>query len=547
MSAISHKLLYQAGFIRELSTGRYEILPLGQRVINKLIDMIDKEMEAIGSQRFAIPLLQPIEYWKKTNRDGIWGKSLMRITDRNNSDFVLSATGEGVVTEMVKDAHPSYKDLPIIVHQFIAKFRDEIRPRGGLLRVREFIMKDAYSYNTTEEDFMKTYQEFSDSYSRICTKLGLEHYACFADSGALGGDYCHEFQIPCEAGEDYIAKCDSCGYAANIEKAEFVRKEVNKDQELLPYTIVDLPKEVGKMKELVAHYNLPEECFIKNVVYKTQGNKLVIATVTGNLDVNPAKLTKAVNQGELELATTDDLTSIGTQTGFVHSWGYEKYKDRIIFVIDESILHAKNLYGGYKTDTTDPINVNYERDFTADIVADIAEPFAGATCDQCKKGKISLLKTIEFGHIFKYDHFYTGHHNAYFTDKDGKEKLMYMGAYGIGIERCIAIVVESHHDEKGILWPEVIAPYKFHLITDKDPNTLVEANKIYELLKDDCLWDERDDVSMGEKFADADLIGIPYRIVCSKRSIENGGIEIKKRNETETKIIKNIEQLLKEC
>lgn len=537
MTAVSHRLLYQAGFIRELSSGRYEMLPLGQRVVEKLIALIDKEMIAIGSQRFSIPLLQPIDIWKKTNRDGVWGASLMKIKDRNQAEFALSATGEGVVTEMVKNTQPSHKDLPIVVHQFIAKFRDEIRPRGGLLRVREFIMKDAYSYNATEEDFMKTYGDFYKAYATICTELGLEYYACIADSGALGGDYCHEFQIPCEAGEDKIAKCDACDYAANIEKAEFIRNEVNADQELLPYKVVDLPNEVGKIKELTVHYKMPEECFIKNVVYKTANGKLVIATVTGNLEVNGAKLAKVVDQGELELATTEDLASIGTKSGFVHSWGYDEYRDKVIFVVDESVVHAKNLYGGFKTETTDPINVNFGRDFKADLVADIADPYEGSICAKCKKGKIRLIKSIEFGHIFKYDHFYTKNHDCKFVDTDGKEKYLYMGAYGIGIERCIAIVVESHHDEKGIIWPEEISPYKYHLVTDNDPESIAKAGELYAQLQGECLWDDRDETSMGVKFADADLIGIPYRIICSKRSIGQGGVEFKSRIDKEGTIV----------
>jgi prolyl-tRNA synthetase len=533
MSAISHKLLYRGGFIRELSAGRYEILPLGMRVFQKIINVIDKEMERIGSQRFSIPLLQPIEFWQKSNRDKAWGSSLMKIKDRNNSEFALSATGEGVVTEMAQEAKPTYKDLPIVLHQFIAKFRDEKRPRGGLLRVREFVMKDAYSYNATEEDFMKTYNDFYKAYSNICETFGFEYYPCIADSGALGGDYCHEFQVPCEAGEDKIAKCDTCDYAANLEKAEFIREEVNKDEELKEYQEVELPAHVGKIKDLVEHYKLPENRFIKNVVYKTKAGKLVIATVTGNLEVNDFKLAKAVNEEELELATDEDLASIGAKSGSVHSWGYKEFKDRIIFVVDESITKAKNLYGGFKTETTDPINVNYERDFTADIVADIADPYDGAVCKNCGKGKIKIIKTVEFGHIFKYDHFYTSHHDGYFMDKDGNEKLMYMGAYGIGIERAMAIAVESHNDEKGIIWPESIAPYKVHLIGINLENEDIKnrAFEVYEkLLKAgvEVLFDDRTEATAGEKFADSDLIGIPYRAVVSKKTGEM--VELKKRS-----------------
>ncbi|MEP7104078.1 MAG: proline--tRNA ligase [Candidatus Dojkabacteria bacterium] len=546
-TAISHKLLHQSGYIRELSAGRYEILPLGMRVFQKVINLIDKEMENIGSQRFSIPLLQPIEFWKKSNRDKAWGSSLMKIKDRNDSEFALSATGEGVVTEMVKETKPSYKDLPIVVHQFIAKFRDEMRPRGGLLRVREFVMKDAYSFHTTEEDFMKTYDDFYKAYSTICEKLELEYYPCIADSGALGGDYCHEFQIPCEAGEDKIAKCDSCDYAANLEKAEFIR-DINNQGEVEPYEVVNLPVEVAKIKELVKHYGLPENRFIKNVVYKTKKGKLVIATVTGNLAVNDFKLAKAVGEDELEIATDEDLASIGAKSGFVHSWGYEDHKDKIIFVVDESVVMSKNLYGGLKTETTDPINVNYGRDFKSDIEADIADPYEGATCKKCEKGKIKIIRTIEFGHIFKYDHFYTEHHDGFFTDKDGQEKLMYMGAYGIGIERAMAVVVESHNDAKGIVWPENIAPFKVHLVglNQEDEIVRTRANEVYkelEIAGIDVLFDDRIETQAGEKFSDADLIGNPWRVVVSRKSGDQ--VEVKKRNSQESKLI-SIEELIKE-
>ncbi|MDD3647409.1 MAG: proline--tRNA ligase [Candidatus Dojkabacteria bacterium] len=542
MTAVSHKLLYMGGFIRELSAGRYEFLPLGFRVWRKIVDLIDSEMEIIGSQRFSIPILQPMDFWSKSNRDKAWGKSLMKLKDRSGAEFALSATGEGVVTEMVAGTNPTYKDLPITVHQFIVKLRDEKRARGGLLRTREFVMKDAYSFNESEDDFMKTYNSFYKAYSRICEQLGLQYYACIADSGALGGDYCHEFQVPCEAGEDHIAKCDSCDYTANNEKAEFIRKEVNKNEKMKEYKMVDLPEKVQKIKDLMKHYNLPAERFIKNVLYKTlDGKKLIIATVTGDLDINAVKLAKAVGEDELEIGEDKDLKSIGSKTGYLHSWGYDEFKDKIVYVVDEGITKARNLYGGYKTETQDPQNVNYGRDFKADIVADIAEPYEGALCKKCK-GNLKLIKTIEWGHIFKYDHFYTKHHNGYFTDRDGKRKLMYMGAYGIGIGRSMGTIVESHNDEKGIIWPITIAPFQVHLVSlGESKEILDKAASVYEELGQndiEVLWDDREEESAGVKFNDADLIGIPIRLVVSVKSFERGGVELKLRTSEESEIIK---------
>lgn len=537
----SHKLLYKAGFTRELSTGIYKMLPLGYRTYQKIVNIIDKEMQAIDSQRISIPILQPLEFWMKSNRDKAWGNSLMKVMDRTKSEYILSATGEGVITEMVAETKPSYKDLPIIIHQIIIKIRDEKRPRGGLLRAREFDMKDAYSYHTTEEDFMNTYNNFYKAYENICRKLNIPYYACIADSGALGGDFCHEFQIPCDSGEDHIVRCSKCSYAANVEKAAFKREEVNKDEKVEKMKMVEQPWErARKIEDMVKFFKKPLNNMIKSVMYKTSKGKFVIAVVTGNLEVNDVKLAKAVGEDELEKATEEDLVRIGAEHGTLHAWGYEKHKKNITFVADESIVKAKNLCGGYKTKTQDPINVNYGRDFSSDIVADIAEPYNGAHCVKCG-GPLELIRSIEFGHIFKYDHFYTKHHNGYFIDKDGKEKLMFMGAYGIGIGRAMAITVEKHYDDKGIIWPISVAPYQVHFITLDDTDVVSQkAQDIYTQLTNtgiEVLWDDREDATAGVKFADADLIGIPIRLVLSKRSLSKDGAEMKLRRETEATII----------
>ncbi len=534
----SHKLLYKAGYIRELTAGRYELLPLGFRVYQKIIDIIQKEMEAIGSQRVATPTLHPKEIWKKTGRDEVWGKNLFTIKDpRSEQEFTLSATAEGLFAEMIGVFNPSYKDLPILVHQFSQKFRNEKRPRGGLLRLREFLMKDAYSFDADKTSFTKTYKKFYDAYQKIADTLDLKAIPVEADNGALGGDYSHEFMIEAEYGEDTIVKCDSCGYAANIELAEFVRDEVNKDEEVKPYEVVKLPTEVATIKELVSHYKIPAERFIKNVVYKTSGGKIIIATITGNLDVNERKLVRLLRTNEeLEPATDEDLKSFGAKSGFVHSWGYKD--KRIIYVADESVLKARNLYGGFKTETTDPINVNYGRDFKADITGDIASAPEGGKCVRCEKGKLKLIRAIEFGHVFSYDDFYSKAHDAYFVDKDGSKKPMLMGAYGIGIERTIATIVETHNDNRGITWPKIVAPFDCHLLVLSNETKLTNlANGVYEKLLAagiDVLYDERD-ISAGEKFADADLIGIPVRLVVSAKTGDK--IEWKERTSDKTELI----------
>lgn len=536
-SLASHKLLYQAGFIRELVSGRYELLPLGARVYQKIIAVIEEEMKRIGSQRVFTPTLHPKELWQKTGRVDAWGKDLLQVKDeRTKQEFALAATGEGLFTEMVKDVKPSYRDLPIIIHQFSQKFRNEKRPRGGLLRLREFLMKDAYSFDEDVEKFKRNYELFYQSYLNIAKKLGLDPIPVIADNGALGGDYSHEFMVEGEFGEDTIVRCDSCDYAANLEKAEFVKNKINDNEEIKPYEEVELPLEVKTIKHLVAHYKLPAEKFIKNVVYKTADGKIIIATITGDLDINEKKLARVIGSDDLEPATDEDLASFGAKPGFVHSWGYDD--PRIIFVVDESVVNAKNLYGGRKTETTDPINVNYGRDFQSHIVADLALAPEGATCMKCKKGKLKQVRAIEFGHIFSYGYFYSEPHKATYVDREGKEKLLYMGSYGIGVERAMAIVVEKLHDDKGIVWPEAIAPFQYHLIVlGESESVLKQGQEIYEKLQaagKEVLFDDRD-VSAGQKFADADLIGIPYRLVVSEKT--QGKIEVKRRTEKETRLV----------
>ncbi|KKT75934.1 MAG: Proline-tRNA ligase [Microgenomates group bacterium GW2011_GWA2_44_7] len=535
---VSHKLLYKGGYIREIAAGRYTLLPLGARVYQKVVQIIDNRMTELGSQRVFTPTMHPKAIWQKTGRDKVWGKGLMTVKDeRTNQEFALAATGEGLFTEMVKEFKPSYRDLPIYLHQFSQKFRNEKRARGGLVRIREFLMKDAYSFDADATSFAETYKLFYNSYEQIARDLSIEVIPVEADNGALGGDYSHEFMVLADYGEDRVIQCDSCGYSANMEKAVFIREEVNKDEEIKEYKVAPLPAEVGTIKELVAHYNLPAERFIKNVVYKTDEGKIIIATVVGNLDVNETKLSRVLAlNGDLEVATDEDLASFGAKSGYVHSWGYDD--PRIIYVADESVVKARNLYGGYKTETTDPINVNYSRDFKADVVGDIVDTPEGAKCARCDKGTLRIKRAIEFGHVFSYGDFYSKPHNATYTDKSGKNQYLLMGAYGIGVERTMAIIVEAHHDEKGIIWPEQVAPFKYHLIGLDQRGLDVYDRLLGE--KIEVLFDDRD-VSAGEKFADADLIGCPIRLVVSKKTSDK--VEVKKRDEAGSLLI-SVDQLL---
>lgn len=546
----SHKLLYRGGFIRDLSAGRYLLTPLGYRVFEKIIQIVDGEMKEIGGQRVGTPTLHPLELWQVTHRDEAFGEGLMRVKDRRGAWFAIGATAEAVMTDFAKKFKPSWRDLPFILYQFSQKFRDELRARGGLMRVREFLMKDSYSFCADKESLMKIYWDHFHAYERILSKLKIKAIPVLAESGALGGDFCHEFIVPFEGGEDTILTC-SCGYAANKEKAEFVREEINLNEGEKPMEVVEQPEWVETMEDNIKHYGLPKSRYLKNVVYKTPKGKIIIAVIRGDLDISEAKLTRVANEGELTPASDDDLLKMGTKSGWVHSWGHEGAR----YLGDISLQTVKNFIGGQKEKTTDTINVNYGRDFKVEILADIAEAKSGSLCIKCNK-KLEEVNGVEFGHVFKYDDFYSKAMEATFTDKDGKEKPLLMGAYGIGVERAMAIVVELHHDGKGIVWPKEVAPYQVHLIElksqiskVKDETQKSKGEEIYnELIKAgiEVLFDEREEVSAGVKFSDADLIGIPVRLVVSDKTLRPpaGGsgqagdkIEYKERNSTKLELL----------
>ena len=536
-SAISHKFLLQGGFIRQLAAGRYSLLPLGYKVSKKIEAIIRQEVEKTGAQELIVPTLHPIELWQKANRDKKFGSSMMVLKDRNDAEFTLGATAEVVMLDLVDQFSPSYKDLPINIYQFSQKFRDEARPTGGLLRVREFVMKDAYSFHENEASLKITFNQYKKAYENIANDLDLNAIPVEADSGAIGGQQSYEFMVETDVGEDTVAKCD-CGYTANLEKAEFIRKDINPDEEIKPMEIVSQPEWVLTMEDNIKNYGKAKEFYLKNVVYKDVDGTIIIGVVRGDLSVNQAKLAKLVGaKGELEPAIDKDLESIGTKSGWVHCWGHQA-----VYAGDLSLTTVHNFIGGQKEKNTDSINVNYGRDFECQFFGDIAEAQEGDICPICQKSKLKFIKTIEFGHIFNIGYVYSNPMNINFTDKDGSPKKIYMGSYGIGVGRALATIIETHHDDKGIIWPESVAPYQVHLIGldlfDKDIKK--QAEDLYQKLLDkniEVLFDDRLETTAGAKFADADLIGIPTRLVISKRSLQNGGVERKKRCESTSEII----------
>jgi prolyl-tRNA synthetase len=542
---VSNKYLYQGGFIRQIAAGRYAYLPLGFRVFNKVLNIIQQEMEKIGSQRVTTPTLQPIEFWKATNRDKAFGDLMMVVDDHHGSTFAIGGTAEAQMTELIKKLNPTYKDLPIIIHQISNKFRDEKRPRGGLIRLREFTMKDAYSFCKSEKEQLDVYNKFYKAYENICKRLDLKTIAVEADSGALGGKLCHEFMVLADFGEDKIFVCDKCKYAANAEKVEFIRQDINSKDKILPLEDIHQPANINTIEEMSNFFKVPKNRIIKDVLYKGSNDEYYIVIIRGDLDVNEIKLARELEIDSIEPATDEDLKKLGTIHGSVPVKGLKN----VHFVGDLSLKTVKNFTGGYKREKEELEwqNSNIDRDFKVEKLIDVAEAQNNDICGKCNKGKLIEKRAIEFGHIFNQELFYTKPHNANFTDKDGKEKIIWMGAYGIGIDRALATIIETHFDEKGIIWPKETAPFDIHLIAIEDNKKVKDASdKLYDnLIKNgfEVLYDDRE-LTPGNKFADADIVGIPLRLVVSEKTLKTASVEIKKRNEKEIKLVK-VKDILK--
>lgn len=540
MKLASHKLLYQAGYVRESTAGRYYFLPLGQRVHDKIMKIVEEEMSRAGSQKMFAPVLHPIELWEETNRNKSGGYELMTVKDRRGARFALGGTAEEMFVDVVRGFQLSYKDLPINIYQFGYKFRDELRSRGGLLRVREFVMKDAYSFHTTDEDFRREYQNMWEAYQRAYDRIGLKVDVVPADNGYFGGEYCHEFVVECEVGESTYYISEDGKYIAHEDIAKFKRDEVNLNEELKPMETFEQPEWVQTMAQNMEYYKLPASRFLKNIVYKNRETKeIIIATIRGDLEVNKNKLEHVLDMvGLLEDAEDADLVSLGTKSGYVHSWGHKGCR----YVGDLSLRSVRNFIGGQKEEKTDTRNVNYGRDFEHEITADIAMAKDGFLTED-GKSKLVEKRGVEVGNIFQLgQHYSLKMHDAVFTDADGERKPFYMGCYGIGIGRTLATVVEVSHDESGIIWPEAIAPFKVNLISlaGADGELVKQADDIYKQLEEagvEVIYDDRD-IRAGQKFADSDLIGIPWRVVVSKKTLEQKSVEVKRRQGSETELVK---------
>ena len=529
----SHQLLLRAGMIAQEAAGIYSYLPLGWRVLKKIENIIRQEMDEAGGQELMLPVLQPLELWQQSGRDVSFGKSLFTLTDRKEHTLALGPTHEEVMADLVRRYVQSYRDLPLLLYQIQTKLRDEPRPRGGLLRVREFIMKDLYSFDADEAGLHESYQKMCQAYKNIYARLSLPALMIEADSGAIGGKDSHEFMVLTEDGEDEVICCSNCDYAANAEKAQFMKTRIHTEP-LLPLEEIATP-ETKTIEEVAGLVGVPSNQTLKAVFYFSDG-QFVFVVIRGDLEVNETKLRNALKCSELRLATEAEVNGAGIVAGFASPIGIKELK----VVADDSITLGSNFVVGANRPGYHFRNANYPRDFQVDLMTDIALARAGDRCPKCD-GKLSASQGIEVGHVFKLGTFISERFGASFLDRDGKSHPIVMGSYGIGLGRLLAAIVEQSHDDKGIIWPLSAAPYQVYLCPLSLDKTAVAptAEKLYQELQKEAvevLFDDRGD-SPGVKFNDADLLGIPLRLTVSPRTLQSQSIEAKWRTEKKTRLL----------
>ena len=532
---VSQQLMLRAGFMRKTANGLYSFLPLGWRSIKKIEAIVREEMDRASAQEIMMPILQPAEIWKESGRWNAYGAEMMRINDRHDNEFCLGPTHEEMITTLVKNEINSYRQLPVNLYQIQSKFRDERRPRYGLMRSREFIMKDAYSFDVDEAGLDESYKSMYDTYTRIFTRCGLTFRPVEADSGAIGGSGTHEFMAIAEAGEADIVYCTKCDYAANIEigKPGIMKQEEEALQEL---SVVDTPN-ASTIEAVAEMLNLPLHKTIKAVVFSIDG-KVVLAIVRGDHEVNEVAVQHAVlGSVEPEMATPEELEKVGLTAGFISPVGL-KQTEEFAIVVDESVMESYNVCGGANKKDAHYVNINPKRDFNVEdiIVAPIRLITDDDVCPTCG-GALEHAKGIEVGQVFKLGTKYSEALQATFLDQNGRPNPMIMGCYGIGVSRTLAAAIEQYHDENGIIWPRAIAPFEAVIvpINAKDEALMSTSQTIYSALQNagvDVLLDDRKDRA-GVKFKDADLIGYPLRITVSKNTLENNEVEIQIRKSGE--------------
>ena len=527
----SHSYMLRTGMVMQIASGIYTYLPLAWRSLKKIEAIVREEIEMAGGQEVRMPVLQPVELWEETGRKDAFGDTLFRLKDRRGRDMVLAPTHEEVLSQIGKAYVQSYRDLPLIIYQIQTKFRDEPRPRAGLIRVREFDMKDAYSLDCDEKSLDENYRRMALAYRNIYKRCGLPAIMVEADSGAIGGKDSHEFILPVDTGEDTIITCTNCDYAANLEKAVA-------NQPSIPHEALSLLEEiqtpgVTTITGLGEFLKIDRREILKSIMYVVDKD-MVGVVIRGDLDVNDVKLGNVLSARELRLADSDEIRSAGLIPGFISPVGITGLR----WIGDNSIQLGQNFVaGGNKTDTHLK-NINWPRDFTVDGLVDIAEVNPNGLCIKCDS-PLQSLKGIEVGHIFKLGTFFSEKLGVNFLDRKGNNQAVIMGCYGIGIGRLLAAAIEQNHDEKGILFPPPIAPYSVHIVglNLRETEVIDSSNNLYKSLWQEgieCLFDDRLDESAGVKFNDADLMGFPIRVIVSSRSVEKGICEVKLRKGSDT-------------
>ena len=537
----SHKLLVRAGYMKKQSAGTYIYMPLAIKVINKIEKVIREELDKVGCIELQMPMLLTQDVY--AGRIDKFGNDMFRLKDRNNKDYCLAPTHEEIFTQTVKDYVTSYKQLPVVLYQIQTKFRDEVRPRFGLIRAKEFIMKDAYSYDTNKENLNKTFQLMSDTYDKIFDRLGLDFVSVEADNGAMGGSGSREFMVKNDIGEDEIMVCEHCKYAANVEKAPCVFEEIVSNEKHLSKELVKTPS-VKTIKELVEFLKVDEKNFLKVVAYSCD-NGVVLALVRGDREVEEVKLSNLINSNKFEMASHEEILNAGSCAGFI---GATYDLKKVYVVADNEVKNMVNFVMGGNKEDFHYINANLE-DLKIDKFADIRKCVAGDKCPKCGRPMISI-RGIEVGHIFKNDTHYTELLDCKYLDENGKQQLMEMGCYGIGVTRTLSALVEQYSDDNGIVWPRLVSPYDVHLVlaNAKDDEMTARANDMYAKLQAlglDVLYDDRKE-SFGVKLKDAELLGMPHIVVVGRDS-DKGMYEFIERStlEKQLKSYEDIMQILK--
>jgi prolyl-tRNA synthetase len=531
----SHKLMVRAGLVRQLSAGAYSYLPLGFRALRKAEAIVREEMDRAGALELLMPALHPAELWQETGRFGAFGDTLMKVKDRKGALHVLGPTHEEVVTHIVRSEVKSYRQLPLTLYQVQGKFRDEPRPRHGIIRTREFLMKDAYSFGADEASLNVSYQAMYDAYVRIFTRAGLDFIPVEADTGLIGGDVSHEFMALSPHGEDAVVTCAKCRYAANKEKAACPPAPAASGEPARPLQEVATPGK-ATIEQVSEFLKVPPRLLVKTLIFRTN-NGFLAALVRGDHEVNVAKLLRAAGAESLELATPEEIQrETGGPLGFSGPVGL-----RLRTICDAAVQGLANFVVGANKRDAHLVNVTLGRDFAPAATADIRMAVPGD--DPCPKcgGTLALTHGIEVGHVFKLGTRYSKRMNCVYLDEKGRLHPMVMGCYGIGVNRILAAAVENHHDDAGIVWPREVAPYAVEVVSiDHKKPAIVEAGqKLHDALASagiDVLWDDRD-AAPGVKFADADLIGIPVRVTIGKRTLEAGTVDVRTRPRKDQKSV----------